>query len=126
MTIAIVCGVALIVAGICYFGLPTTMEKAKVGDVISFRYLQPHNDDAPRSFEKVIEKYHVSDSTKRHLNACSNYRRDELQKGAFVRSGNLLVTEDPSGDVRQYYTGRGIMARKHLFGNAIRPLVSVN
>ena len=29
MTIAIVCGVALIVAGICYFGLPTTMERQR-------------------------------------------------------------------------------------------------
>ena len=125
MTIGICGGIALIVAGICYFGLPTTMEKAKVGDVISFRYLQPYHDDAPRPFEKGVDKYHVSESTKRHLNACSSYRRDELQKGAFVRDGNLLVTEDPSGEVRQYYTGRGIMVRKPLFGSAIRPLVSV-
>lgn len=34
------------------------------------------------------------------------------------------MTEDPSGEVRQYYTGRGIMVRKHLFGSAIRPRFS--
>lgn len=120
MEFAILGGLGLIALGIvCFYGIPTTMERAKAGQVISFQYLQPHHEDAPRSFETVVDKYKVSDSMRRHLNATSGYRKNDPM---FIRNGNLLLTEDGQGQVRQYYTGRGIMVRRHLFGSVAKKL----
>lgn len=125
MEFVILGGLGVIALGIvCFYGIPTTMEKAKAGQVISFQYLQPHHDDAPRSFEKVMGKYDVSEGMRRHLNATSGYRKNDPM---FIRNGNLLLAEDGQGQVRQYYTGRGIMVRRHLFGGVARKLApSVN
>ena len=120
MEFAVIGGLGLLALGIvCFYGIPTTMERAKAGQVISFQYLQPHNEDAPRSFETVVDKFKVSDSMRRHLNATSGYRKHDPM---FIRNGNLLVTEDREGQVRQYYTGRGIMVRRHLFGGVAKKL----
>ena len=120
MEFAILGGLGLFALGIvCFYGIPTTMERAKAGQTISFQYLQPHHEDAPRSFETVVDKFKVSDSMRRHLNATSGYRKHDPM---FIRNGNLLVTEDREGQVRQYYTGRGIMVRRHLFGGVAKKL----
>ena len=120
MEFAILGGLGLVALGIvCFYGIPTTMERAKAGQTISFQYLQPHHADAPRSFETVVDKFKVSDSMRRHLNATSGYRKHDPM---FIRNGNLLVTEDREGQVRQYYTGRGIMVRRHLFGGVAKKL----
>tara|TARA_Y100000401_G_scaffold115670_1_gene119811 strand:+ start:349 stop:726 length:378 start_codon:yes stop_codon:yes gene_type:complete len=120
MEFAILGGLGLVALGIvCFYGIPTTMERAKAGQTISFQYLQPHHEDAPRSFETVVDKFKVSDSMRRHLNATSGYRKHDPM---FIRNGNLLVTEDREGQVRQYYTGRGIMVRRHLFGGVAKKL----
>lgn len=120
MEFAILGGLGLVALGIvCFYGIPTTMERAKAGQTISFQYLQPHHEDAPRSFETVVDKFKVSDSMRRHLNATSAYRKHDPM---FIRNGNLLVTEDREGQVRQYYTGRGIMVRRHLFGGVAKKL----
>ena len=120
MEFAILGGLGLFALGIVWFyGIPTTMERAKAGQTISFQYLQPHHEDAPRSFETVVDKFKVSDSMRRHLNATSGYRKHDPM---FIRNGNLLVTEDREGQVRQYYTGRGIMVRRHLFGGVAKKL----
>ena len=108
--------VLALVGMVCLVGYPTSMEKVKPGDVISFRYLQPHNEDAPRSFEKVVDKFRMTPSNIRHLNATSAYRKHDPN---FVRKGNLVVTQDPKGDTRQYYAGRSILVRKHLFGRLL-------
>ena len=120
MEFAILGGLGLVALGIvCFYGIPTTMERAKAGQTISFQYLQPHHEDAPRSFETVVDKFKVSDSMRRHLNATSGYRKHDPM---FIRNGNLLVTEDREGQVRQYYTGRGILVRRHLFGGVAKKL----
>ena len=120
MEFAILGGLGLVALGIvCFYGIPTTMERAKAGQTISFQYLQPYHEDAPRSFETVVDKFKVSDSMRRHLNATSGYRKHDPM---FIRNGNLLVTEDREGQVRQYYTGRGIMVRRHLFGGVAKKL----
>lgn len=120
MEFAILGGLGLVALGIvCFYGIPTTMERAKAGQTISFQYLQPHHEDAPRSFETVVDKFKVSDSMRRHLNATSGYRKHDPM---FIRNGNLLLTEDREGQVRQYYTGRGIMVRRHLFGGVAKKL----
>ena len=120
MEFAILGGLGLVALGIvCFYGIPTTMERAKAGQTISFQYLQPHHEDAPRSFETVVDKFKVSDSMRRHLNATSGYRKHDPM---FIRNGNLLVTEDREGQVRQYSTGRGIMVRRHLFGGVAKKL----
>ena len=120
MEFAILGGLGLVALGIvCFYGIPTTMERAKAGQTISFQYLQPHHEDAPRSFETVVDKFKVSDSMRRHLNATRGYRKHGPM---FIRNGNLLVTEDREGQGRQYYTGRGIMVRRHLFGGVAKKL----
>ena len=78
MEFAILGGLGLFALGIvCFYGIPTTMERAKAGQTISFQYLQPHHEDAPRSFETVVDKFKVSDSMRRHLNATSGYRKHD-------------------------------------------------
>lgn len=121
MEIAVAFGLfGLVCLGVgCFLGLPTTMEKAKIGDVISFHYLQPHHEDAPRSKELVVDKYRMTEEAISRLNATSGYRKHDPN---FMRNGDLIVTESPDGQHRQYYTGRGIMVRKHILGSIARKL----
>lgn len=113
------CTLAAVAFCIAYFGLPTSLNRVRAGDVVSFEYLQPHHDYKSRRFEKVVDKYAMSADGIAALNAASTYRRNDP---LFKRDGNLVVTENTHGDVHQYYTNRGIKCRKHI---GLKPIVSL-
>ncbi len=113
------CTLAAVAFCIAYFGLPTSLNRVRAGDVVSFDYLQPHQDYKERKFEKVVDKYAMSAEGIARLNATSTYRRNDP---LFKRDGSLVVAQDIHGDTHQYYTNRGVKVRKH-FG--MRPFVAL-
>jgi hypothetical protein len=99
---------------LCVMGYPTNLNKVKNGDVISFDYLQPHQDYSSRLFEQVVDRQPMTLEQITRLNNRSSYRRNDP---IFERDGDLVTTKDKNGHYHHYYTNRGVRVRKHLLVN---------
>ena len=109
--ITIACIAITTIAFLCVMGYPTSLNKVRNGDVISFDYLQPHEDYRPRLFEQVVDRQPMTLEQISRLNSRSSYRRNDP---IFERSGDLVTTKDKAGHYHHYYSNRGVRVRKHL------------
>lgn len=104
----------LIVLYNAYRGFSGSLANAKVGQVYNFDYEQPYHGEHRRVLAKVIEPvYTLSDSTIRHLNRSSNYRRNDP---VFQRTNHLVVCQTADGEVRQFYAERAKNVRRSPLG----------
>lgn len=96
-------------------GVSGSLSAAKVGEVYSFEYEQPHHGEPKRVLAKVIEPVHTMDDFQiRRLNARSAYRRNDPN---FVRTKHIVTCEMPNGEIRNFYAERTKNVRRTLLGN---------
>lgn len=116
--IGIVVGVVAFMAWYAFAsirGVSGSLSTAKVGQVYSFEYEQPHLGEPKRVLAKIIQPvYELSDAHIKALNRKSYYRRNDPE---FKRTKHLVTCKMPNGDVRQFYTERTKNVRRCLSNN---------
>lgn len=115
----LVVGVAMLAMLHFYFtsGVHGTLATARPGEVYNFDYEQPLHGEHKRVLAKVVEPvYRLSDSSIKHLNRTSRYRKNDP---VFKRTQHIVVCEMPNGDVRQFYAERAKNVRRSVFGNQL-------
>ena len=90
-------------------GTPARLDKAKVGEVYTFTYLQPKDGVHKRHLVKVLDCNKLSKEGIDKLNATSKYRRDD---NTFMRTGSLVTAQDKHGNIRNFYAERAIDCKK--------------
>jgi hypothetical protein len=106
--------VAVTVLALAVRGVRDDLANAEIGRVYNFDYLQPFAGESHRYRAKILDVYSLDDDGIRRLNRRSNYRRDELQTGAFQRSKHLVTAQTADGKIRNFYAERTVNCRRPL------------
>ena len=115
LSLAVFCILSFVAFHI-YRGVYDTFTSANIGDVYSFRYLQPLTGEYNRYLAKVVNVCKLDPWDIGRLNISSDYRRYDKE---FIRTPTLITCEMNDGSFRQFYAERAEDCRRSIVGKLL-------